>query len=205
MKAIIVEDVVKVTSEPSSEAISIFNVKKGDVVETGKVTRKKKESWVEVTLPGGQKGFISGATRIFVMRQIELATETNLMDKPAEDAAVLKACPKGTVLTAVGVEKSDSATWYRVAESNGAEGYINSRAKYRIYQEPTVGGGTRLMITGAIFTFLGIAFLVSSLSQGNNTSSMFLTVGLIVLGGVQLVQGYMQWRKAKKKGQKQAE
>jgi hypothetical protein len=201
MKAIIVEDVVRVTSEPNAEAISIFTIKKGEVVETGKVTRKKKESWVEVTLPGGQKGFISGATRIFVMRQIELTAETNLLDKATEDATVIKTCPKGTIFTAVGVEKSDSATWYHVTESEGGDGYINSRSKYRIYQEATVGGGTRLMITGGIFIVLGVAFLVSSLSQGSNSSSMFLTVGLIALGGVQFVQGFLQWRRAKKKPQ----
>ena len=41
MKAIMVEDVVKVTSEPSDEAISIMSLKKGDIVETGKVTPRK--------------------------------------------------------------------------------------------------------------------------------------------------------------------
>lgn len=42
MKAIMVEDVVRVTSEPTAEALSIFSLRKGDVVDTGKVIRKEK-------------------------------------------------------------------------------------------------------------------------------------------------------------------
>ena len=103
MKAIMVEDVVKVTREPSDEAISIMSLKKGDIVETGKVTRKKKSSWVQVILPGGQTGYISGQTRIFVIRQVELAAETNLLSAPTETAAILKSLPKGSILSATGV------------------------------------------------------------------------------------------------------
>lgn len=199
MKAIMVEDLVRVTSEPAAEAISIFSLKKGDIVETGKVIRKKKESWVEVTLTGGQKGYISGNTRIFVVRQVEISSETELVAEPVENPAVLKTLPKGSVVMAMGVEKNDAGSWYKIHDADGTEGYITSRAKYRVYQEPTVSGGTRLMITGAIFAVMGIVFLVTSFQQANTSSTMFLTIGLIGLGIVQLVQGLLQWRKAKAK------
>lgn len=199
MKAIMVEDVVRVTSEPTTEALSIFSLRKGDVVDTGKVIRKKKDSWVEVTLAGGQKGFISGNTRIFVVRQIEITSETELVAAPVENPKVIKALPKGSVVTAVGVEKNDAGSWYNVKDAEGVEGFITSRAKYRVYQEPTTGGGTRLMVTGAIFAVMGIVFLVTSFQQANSSSTMFLTIGLIGLGAVQLVQGFLQWRKAKDK------
>ena len=199
MKAIMVEDIVKVTSEPTAEALSLCTLKKGEIVETGKVTRKKKESWVEVTLAGGQKGYISGQTRIFVVRQIEVTSEVDLIAEPAENAAVLKSLPKGTVITAIGVEKNDSGSWYHVTDKEGGDGYISSRAKYRVYQEPSVAGGTKLMVTGGIFAVMGVVFLVTSLNQESGSSTLFLVVGLIGLGAVQLVQGILQWRKAKKK------
>lgn len=198
MKAIMVEDVVKVTSEPGDDVISIMSLKKGDVVETGKVIRKKKASWVQVTLPGGQTGYISGQTRIFVIRQVELAAEANLLAAPAETAAILKTLPKGAILSATGVLDGEGGKWYKVTDTAGTEGYITSRAKYRMYQEPTVSGGTRLMITGGIFTALGILFLVTSFNQQTASSTTFLTVGLIALGLVQLVQGLLQLRRAKK-------
>ena len=201
MKAIMVEDVVRVVSEPSDEALSIFSLKKGDIVETGKVIRKKKVSWVAVTLPGGQTGYISGQTRIFVVRQVELSMETELLDAPSESPTVLKTLPKGTVLSAVGVEKNDHGTWYHVSDNAAIDGYITSKTKYRMYQEPTVSGGVKLMITGGIFAILGVIFLISSFSQTTTSSSLFLVVGLIGLGGVQLVQGFLQWRKAKQKQQ----
>ena len=199
MKAIMVEDVVRVTSEATNEAISIFSLKKGDIVETGKVIRKKKDSWVEVTTDGGQKGYISGQTRIFVVRQVEITSETDLVAAPTENPTVLKTLPKGSVVLAMGVEKNEAGSWYKITDSENVEGFINSKAGYRIYNEPTVGGGTRLMITGAIFAVMGIIFLVTSFQQPNASSTMFLAVGLIGLGLVQLVQGFMQWRKAKAK------
>jgi hypothetical protein len=202
MRAIMTEDSVRVYSEAKEGAISIFSLRKGDEVETGKVTRKKKESWVEVTLDSGQKGFISGQTRIFVVRKIELMTETQMFDAASESAELVKALPKGTVVSAVGVEKEGSNTWYLVREENGEQGYVNGRSKYKAYQEATLGGGKKLIITGGVFAVMGLVFLVVSMSQQSTSSSLFLIIGLIGLGLVQVVQGVLQYRKAKQKSVK---
>lgn len=199
MRAILIEESVRVYSEAKEGAISIFSLRKGDEVETGKVTRKKKESWVEVTLDSGQKGYISGQTRIFVIRKIELMTETELFDAASEGAALVKALPKGTVVSAIGVEKEDKNTWYLVREESGEQGYVNGRAKYKVYQEATTGGGKKLIITGGIFAAMGLVFLVVSMGQQSTSSSLFLIIGLIGLGLVQVVQGVLQYRKAKNK------
>jgi uncharacterized protein YgiM (DUF1202 family) len=199
MRAIMTEDSVRVYSEAKEGAISIFSLRKGDEVETGKVTRKKKESWVEVTLDSGQKGFISGQTRIFVVRKIELMTETQMFDAASESAKLVKALPKGTVVSAVGVEKEGSNTWYLVREENGELGYVNGRSKYKVYQEATLGGGKKLIITGGVFAVMGLVFLFVSISQQSTSSSLFLIIGLIGLGLVQVVQGVLQYRKAKNK------
>jgi uncharacterized protein YgiM (DUF1202 family) len=199
MRAIMTEDSVRVYSEAKEGAISIFSLRKGDEVETGKVTRKKKESWVEVTLDSGQKGFISGQTRIFVVRKIELMTETQMFDTASESAELVKTLPKGTVVSAVGVEKEGSNTWYLVREENGDQGYVNGRSKYKVYQEATLGGGKKLIITGGVFAVMGLVFLVVSMSQQSTSSSLFLIIGLIGLGLVQVVQGVLQYRKAKNK------
>ena len=199
MRAIMIEESVRVYSEAKEGAISIFSLRKGDEVETGKVIRKKKESWVEVTLDSGQTGFISGQTRIFVVRKIELMTETELLDAPSEKANLIKAMPKGTVVSAIGVEKEDKNVWYLVREENGGQGYVNGRSKYKVYQEATIGGGRKLMITGGVFAVMGLVFLVVSMGQQSTSSSLFLIIGLIGLGLVQVVQGVLQYRKAKSK------
>jgi hypothetical protein len=199
MRAIMIEESVRVYSEAKEGAISIFSLRKGDEVETGKVIRKKKESWVEVTLDSGQTGFISGQTRIFVVRKIELMTETELFDAPSEKANLIKAMPKGTIVSAIGVEKEDKNVWYLVREENGGQGYVNGRSKYKVYQEATIGGGRKLMITGGVFAVMGLVFLVVSMGQQSTSSSLFLIIGLIGLGLVQVVQGVLQYRKAKNK------
>ena len=199
MRAIMTEESVRVYSEASEGAISIFSLRKGDEVETGKVIRKKKESWVEVTLDGGQTGYISGQTRIFVVRKIELMTETELFETASEGATLVKALPKGTIVSAIGVAKEDKNTWYLVREENGGQGYVNGRSKYKVYQEATTGGGKKLIITGGVFAVMGLVFLFVSMSQQSTSSSLFLIVGLIGLGLVQVVQGVLQYRKAKNK------
>ena len=199
MRAIMTEESVRVYSEAKEGAISIFSLRKGDEVDTGKVIRKKKESWVEVTLDGGQTGYISGQTRIFVVRKIELMAETELFDAASESAKLVKSLPKGTVISAIGVEKEDKNTWYLVREENGAQGYVNGRSKYKVYQEATLGGGKKLIITGGVFAAMGLVFLFVSMGQQSTSSSLFLIIGLIGLGLVQVVQGVLQYRKAKNK------
>jgi uncharacterized protein YgiM (DUF1202 family) len=201
MKAILSDELTRVYSEPNAESISMLSLRKGEECEIGKVHRKFKQVWVEVTLSGGQTGYIPGATRIFAVKQVEmLGTAIDLLDAPADDGKVIKTYPKNTILTAIGVEKVEKKTWVRVRDASGVVGYIDGAARYKAFQEPTKAGGRKLMITGAIFAALAVVFMIMSIGQKQTADSGFyLIIGVLALGGVQLIQGYLQYRKAAKK------
>jgi hypothetical protein len=202
MKAILIDESVKVFNEISEQQLSLATLQKGEEFELGKVLKKKKEVWVEVILPSGQTGYISGNTKIFAIRKVQLLNNSvDMVDAPADDAKIVKSYAKNAIFTAIGVEKDDKKNWVRVKDDAGDIGFIRGDAKIKVYQEPTKSGGKKLMITGGLFTGLGIAMYVYSVlsSQAGNNTSIF-TVAIIALGCVQLFQGIMEYRKASKAG-----
>lgn len=200
MKAVLTDESTRIFSEPNEQAITLTTLQKGIEVELGKVTKKKKEVWVEVTLLSGQIGYIPGDTKIFAIKKVQLLNNSvDMLDAPIADATVVKTYAKNAIFTAIGIEKEDDKGWVRVRDDSGLEGYIPGAAKIKVYQEPTKSGGKKLMITGGIFASLGIVIFVVSLFQVQSaTDSPFLMIALLALGFMQVVQGYLQYRKASK-------
>jgi hypothetical protein len=204
MKAILTDETTRIFSEPKEESISIASVRKGEEMELGKVIRKKKEAWVEITLPSGAVGYIAGGTKIFVIKKVQLLNNTaDVYESPSEASKVVKTYVKKDIFDAVGVEKVDNLDWVKVRDESGQIGYVRQNVKIKIYQVPSKSSGKKLMITGGIFAGLGIVIFVSSLFQANPLGdSSFLTVGLVLLGGYQVFQGLMQYRQAVKDEEK---
>ncbi len=201
MKGILVDESAKIYAEASDQTLSIATLKKGDEFELGKVSRKNKEVWVEVTLPTGQTGFIPGGTHIFQIKKVQMMTPgVVLFDAPNDEARSLKTYEKNDVVTAVGYEKGEAKSWIKVLDNDGTVGYIRSEAKLRLYMEPTKDGGIKQIISGGLFAILGAVFYYMSVKQGQtiDNSMTILNVAIIGFGLLQLVQGIIQLRNAKK-------
>lgn len=201
MRGILVEEVVKVYAEASDQTLSITSLKKGDEVELGKVSRKKKEVWVEVTLDSGQTGFISGETKIFVIKKVQFfADNIEAHEAPTNESAVIKTYPKKTIVTAVGYESDEAKGWVKIIDAEGQTGYVRGEAKIRVYQEASVANGKKQMFSGGMFAVLAAAFYIFSLNKGETTSNMsILIVAVFAFGLMQIVQGFLEYNKAKKK------
>lgn len=201
MRGILVEDLVKVYAEASNQTLSITTLKKGEEIELGKVSRKKKEVWVEVTLDSGQTGFISGETKIFVIKKVQFfADNIEAHESPSNESAVIKTYPKKTIVTAVGYESDEGKGWVKIIDAEGLTGYVRGESKIRVYQEATKENGKKQMFTGGMFAFLAAAFYIFSISKGQTTSNMsILIVAVFAFGLMQLVQGFLEFNKAKKK------
>ena len=209
MRATLSDESAPVLQEPSPESISITSLKKGEEFELGKVTRKKKEAWVAVTLQNGATGFINGSTRIFQVQKVEaIGNPIEVHEAPDDDSPILKTIPKKTPFTLCGFEKveiEDSGDAEEGKEGEEApkvkKGYFRAGPKLRAVAEYTAASARKLMITGGIFTAIGIvAYFVINATAANDGSgnSSFLALALMLLGLFQLGQGYMQWRKVKK-------
>ncbi|MRS04070.1 SH3 domain-containing protein [bacterium] len=201
MRGILVEEEIKVFAEPSDQTLSITSLKKGDEFELGKVSRKKKEVWVEVTLSSGQTGFITGETKIFVIKKVQFfADNIESHEAPSQESAVIKTYPKKTVVTAVGYESDEGKGWVKIIDADGVTGYVKGEAKIRVYQEATKENGKKQMFSGGMFAVLAAAFYIFSYTKGQTTSNMsILIVAVFAFGLMQVVQGFLEYNKAKKK------
>ncbi len=133
MKAILTDGDALVYSSIEDQSISIATVHKGEVMELGKVIRKKGKAWVEITLPGDQKGYITGETKIFAVRKGQISTKTaDLVERPEKSAAVIKTIQHSAILTITGVEKTEEGSWFKAEDETGVNGYISTGAKLKV-------------------------------------------------------------------------
>jgi len=200
MKARLVDDEVKLYAEPSHETISIATLKKGTEFDLGKVSRKNREVWVQVTLAGGQVGYMTGETRIFTIKQIQTITAAlDMYESPSDESKVIKSYPKNSILTAVAIEEDGDKGWVKVIDEDGLEGYVKGGARIRLYQQATIEGARKLLVTGGIFILVSAGLYIFTISQSRSTGNMdFLIMAVAAFGLMQLVQGILQYSKAKK-------
>lgn len=201
MRGILVEEIIKVYAEPNDQTLSITSLRKGDEFDLGKVSRKKKEVWVEVTLDSGQTGYISGETKIFVIKKVQFfADNIEAHESPSQESTVIKTYPKKTIVTAVGFESDEGKGWVKIIDAEGVTGYVRGEAKIRVYQEASKQNGKKQMFSGGMFAILAAAFYIFSMNQEQATSNMsILVVAVFAFGLMQLVQGFLEFNKAKKK------
>lgn len=194
MKAILIDEQVPVYASMEDESISIATLHQGDQMDLGKVSQKKKKTWVEITLTGGQKGYILGDTKIFAVRKAVVARNpVDIVDAASGTANVIKTLVKGTNVTAYGVEKNDDGSWFKVRDDSGTEGYIPTSAKLRVIQEATRANATRNMVTGLIFVVIGIFLTISNTNSAAGESMLLISYAVIFFGLLQIGQGVVEY------------
>lgn len=199
MKAILIDDEVHVYGSMEDDSISIATLRKGEMMELGKVSQRKRKTWVEITLSGEQKGYIAGDTKIFAVRRASVASASaDMKDAPGPDAKLLKTLVKGSILTVSGVEKNDDGTWYKVTDDAGVEGFIPSSSKLRVVPESTRSGATRNMVTGLIFVVIGILLTTSDFGSSSGNTMVMVSYAVIFFGLLQLGQGVFEYFRVRK-------
>ena len=202
MRATLGEESARLLQEPTAESISINTINKGEEFEIGKVIRKKKEVWVTVTLDNGVVGYITGDTRIFAVQKVEaVGNDLDLHAEPNLESPVLSIILKKTIFTVRGVETVEEENWYVSEDSAGTKGFVKSGPRLRAKPEATRESARKMMITGVLFAVAGalLYFLFPSNPEGGGGNTSFLSLGVLLLGLFQLVQGFLQYRKLEKK------
>jgi uncharacterized protein YgiM (DUF1202 family) len=197
MKAILIDEQVPVYASMEDETISIATLHQGDEMDLGKVSQKKKKTWVEITLSGGQKGYILGDTKIFAVRKAVVARNpVDMVDGASGTAHVIKTLIKGTNVTAYGVEKNDDGSWFKVRDDSGTEGFIPTSAKLRVIQEVSRANATRNLVTGLIFVVIGIFLTISNTNSAAGESMLLISYAVIFFGLLQMGQGVVEYVRA---------
>jgi hypothetical protein len=199
MRAVITDEETLVYGSMEDQTISIATLHKGDVLDLGKVIKKGKVVWVEATLPGDVKGYISGETKIFAIKKGQVSNKSlDLLETPSKTATVVKTFIKGTILEFNGVEKNEEGTWFSVTDDTGVKGYVTADAKLRQVQEPSKSGAMRDIVYGLVFILLGVIFTVMNQKSTPNSGMVYISMAVIFFGLLQGGQGvlqYIRWKK----------
>lgn len=198
MKAILMDDQVQVYDSMEEQTISIATLHKGDEMELGKVSQKKKKTWVEVKFPDGRSGYIAGDSKIFAVRKITVSEPSiDLKQTPEESGKVLKTYVKGTPLTVYGVEKpEDGSTWFKVRDEAKIEGFVPASSKMRVIPESTKSSATRNIVTGFIFAAVGVFLTISNYQSETSQNMIWISYAVIFFGLLQLGQGVAEYLRA---------
>ena len=205
MRAILTDESTPVYATIEDQSVSIASLHRDDEFELGRVTRKKRAVWVEVTLDSGVKGYISGDAHIFALKKVQLLdSEAAMRAEPSGESALIKTMHKGDVFLTLKVEKTDQGGWVRVRDAVDAEGYIAGNTKIRILQQVKKSDAQRTLLLGGLMLVIGIGFgIFSYLAKQQDTIAYYLALGFIVFGVLQLSQGFIQYRQAVKQEQQE--
>jgi hypothetical protein len=199
MKAVLTDEQVLVYSSTENQSISIATIHKGEVMDLGKVIRKKGKVWVEIALLGNQKGYISGETKIFSIRKGQVTTNSaDLVETPVKSAAVIKTLQRGAILTISGVEKTEEGSWFKAMDDSGVNGYIATSVKLKMVPEYSRSSAIKNMITGLVFILIGVGLTVLNLQSQQANGMIYLSYAVIFFGLLQGGQGLIEFLKAQK-------
>lgn len=183
--------------DPSAQIIGVIPV--GEVIELGKIRRRKGKAWVSFTRTNGQSGYVSGDTHIFPIRQVETIDAVSLLDQPAADARVIHQYKKKERMTMLDVVRSGDSGWVKVKDPAGREGYINGKTRIRVVPDDLVAAGKKNLLVGALFTVGGLALtLATYLTSSNTGGSYIIAWGAVIFGVLQVVQGLTQYYNGRK-------
>jgi hypothetical protein len=199
MKAIMTDETALVYGSIEDQSISIATIHQGEEMDLGKVIRKKGKAWVEITLPGDQKGYIVGETKIFAVRKGQISTKTaDLIESPDKSAAVIKTLQHGAILTISGVEKTEEGSWFKAEDETGVTGYISTSAKLKVVPEYTRSGAIRNMLTGLVFIIVGIGLGIMNSQPSAANGMIYIAYAIVFFGLLQGGQGAVEYFKFKK-------
>ncbi len=220
MRVTLLENGVSVLSKPDGASLLLTPLSVDDEVELGKAVKEKGVSWVEVVLPDGRRGYISGETKIHKITTASInQDEADLFEQPAFRGARKARLVKGHKVLLLKVVPGENGDWVRVRDLKGVEGYIHGET--RILKEGTKEGAEKTpradasrpvqapakkpRTAGATDIRNGIVAILLGLIVTGGTyllapqfgGKYYITWGLVVLGVLWLLRGVFRVARGK--------
>jgi hypothetical protein len=97
----------------------------GNEIELSAIRTSENVAWVEVTLPGGEQGYILGTTEVFKFKvALLLGPEVVVSQLASAHSRPVDRLAKGAIFTITGSERQGEQGWVRVRTGAGGSGYI---------------------------------------------------------------------------------
>lgn len=194
MKARILDSQVFVYSEPDLNSQPVTQIFGGQEVELGSVKKKDGKQWIKVKLTTGQEGYLTGDSRVFVIKLVSLLqNNAKFYSSPSITSIPKTEFRKNDKFYLVEVIKEADKEWVKVRDLKGNEGFVEGNTK--IKQIPVVNKevGKKNMLYGALWFIGGVVVTVGTLSAASGGGTYIVAWGAILFGGIQFVQGLIQF------------
>jgi hypothetical protein len=197
MKARIIEQPVMLYSDMDISSPSVAELAVGSEVEIGGVKKKDGKEWVSASLPSGERGYVPGDTRIYIIKPATLLQENvNVYAKPSAASTVKSQYNKNDQFDLINVVTQDNKEWVKVRDSAGNEGFIEGDTKIRINPEAakaTQSDGGKNMVFGALWCIGGIIVTAATYSHASSEGGGYVVAwGAIIFGAWQFLKGLYQ-------------
>jgi len=182
----------------NNESVVIAELNEGDEVEYVRIEKKKDDPWVEVKTAKGEKGFISGKSRMNVVKKIRLqSSPVALYAGTSETSEKLGEFKAGDILWLFESPKINGAQWFRVHSSEGLVGYITGSTKIKELEDNPMGGLRREIFNSAILIVLGIVLLFIKTNSSATQLLPILGLATIVFGAVRIAYTLFKYRRSR--------
>jgi len=200
MKARVLDIQAAVYADKDSNSAQIAGLSAGTEIELGSAEKNKGIKWVAVTLPKGERGYIRGDVKVFVISRVSLLQkEADVRDQPFAMSLVKKKMARGEQFDRVDIVESDNRKWIKVRDLQGQEGYIDGRT--RIQERPgsrAPQSPARNMIVGAVWCIVGIGITAATYGAASRRGGTYVVAwGAIIFGGFQFLKGLFQLLRGK--------
>lgn len=197
MKAMILDQQVKVYSSMDANAVSIATLHAGNEIEFSSAKRKAGKVWVPITMSMGQQAYIPGETKIKVIQLGSLLqNDVAVHNEPSTDSLIKEKLMRGTKVYILNVIKSAGEEWVKVRNMVGNEGYIDGKTRIRVIPQQTKASAMRNITSGLLWLGAGLIILFSNNTPASGSSYMVFGYAAMFLGGVRLIMGVVNWLKA---------
>jgi hypothetical protein len=194
MKARIIQQPAKVYSEMTSNNPPFTELMVGTEVEIGEVKKKAGSTWVTVKIPGDQKGYIPGDTKVFTIKLATLLqNEVEVRSGPSAISTVSAKYKKNTKFYLWDTVVQDGITWVKIKDMNGIVGYIDGKTRIKTIPVISKATGKRNMLSGALWCIGGIVVTAITMSMASSGGTYIVAWGAILFGGIQFIQGLVQF------------
>jgi hypothetical protein len=182
----------------SANSLVVAELNEGEEVEYIRIEKKKDDPWIEVKTGNGDKGFVSGKSRMDVVKKIKLqSSPVVLYASTAETSEKLGEFKSGDILWLFESPKINGAQWFRVHSSEGLVGYISGKTKIKELDDNPVGGQSREIFNSAILVVLGIVLMFVKTSSSFAQWLPILGLATIVFGAVRIAYTLRKYQRAR--------
>jgi hypothetical protein len=97
--------------------------------------RQGDKHWTRITLPDGREGYVPGTTKIYKIKEAVILEKngTDVYNAPSAESLLERHLDKGSLIYILGPVQPGSATWVKIRDLSGKEGFIpgNIRIQFR--------------------------------------------------------------------------